>query len=355
MNLPPPLPSPPPPPKRRWWRLAAITLSIGVALGLIGAYVTIPYYTVGPGPAKDVFDLVHVSDERVYPSSGNFFLTTVSVSTRPVSLFEGFIGWLDPSVTLYKRSDVVKPGLTDEQQSQYNALDMEESKYAALLAALHATGFKTPPIPGARVIGVAGGFPAEGKLKTGDLIVVVDGVRVHDAESAVRPIASRPVGSVIKVTVLRGDQRIQTQMRTVRSPLAGEEKHPVLGVRLAPAVRLPFDVAIDSQNIGGPSAGLAFALTIVDVLTPEDLTRGHNVAVTGTIDPDGRVGLVGGVQFKVRAAEHEGADVFLAPRDEVVEARHAASHLKVIGVSTLAEALLQLRKLTLVAPGAAKS
>jgi PDZ domain-containing protein len=355
MNVPPPLFPPPPPPKRSRWRYVVVAVAIGVALGLLAAYITVPYYTLGPGPAKDVNELVHVSGERVYPSAGNFFLTTVAVSTRPISLFEAFVGWIDPAVSLYKRSDIVKPGLTDEQNAQYNALDMEESKYAALIAALHATGFDTPPIPGARVIGVAGGFPAEGKLKTGDLIVAVDGATVRDPESAVRPIVAKPIGSKVTVTVLRGDRRITTEMKTVRSPLAGEEKRPVLGIRLARALRLPFDVTIDSQNIGGPSAGLAFALTITDVLTPEDLTRGHHVAVTGTIDPSGRVGPVGGVEFKVRAAEKEGADVFLAPADEVAQARGAASHLKVIGVSTLAEALAQLRKLAFLAPAASKS
>jgi len=355
MNVPPPLFPPPPPPKRSRWRYVVVAVAIGVALGLLAAYITVPYYTLGPGPAKDVNELVHVSGERVYPSAGNFFLTTVAVSTRPISLFEAFIGWIDPAVSLYKRSDIVKPGLTDEQNAQYNALDMEESKYAALIAALHATGFDTPPIPGARVIGVAGGFPAEGKLKTGDLIVTVDGATVRDPASAVRPIVAKPIGSKVTVTVLRGDRRITTEMKTVRSPLAGEEKRPVLGIRLAQALRLPFDVTIDSQNIGGPSAGLAFALTITDVLTPEDLTRGHHVAVTGTIDLSGRVGPVGGVEFKVRAAEKEGADVFLAPADEVAQARGAASHLKVIGVSTLAEALAQLRKLAFLAPAASKS
>jgi PDZ domain-containing protein len=353
MNVPPPLFPPPPPPKRSRWRFVAVAVAIGVALGLLAAYVTVPYYTLGPGPAKDVSALVHVSGERVYPSAGNFFLTTVAVSTRPVSIFEAFIGWLDPAVSVVPRTTIVRPGLTDEQQSQYNSLDMEESKYAALIAALHATGFDTPAIPGARIIGVAAGFPAEGKLKKDDQIVAVNGVSVRDVESAVRPIVAKPIGSKVTVTVLRGDKRITAEMRTVASPLEGEEKHPVLGVRLAQAVKLPFDIAIDSENIGGPSAGLAFALTITDVLTPEDLTRGHHVAVTGTIDPSGRVGPVGGVEFKVRAAEKEGADVFLAPAMEVAEARKAASHLKVIGVSTLAEALAQLRKLAFLAPAAA--
>jgi PDZ domain-containing protein len=351
MDLPPPPLPPSPPPRKRWWRLGLATITIGLALGIAGAYVTVPYYSLGPGPAKDVSELVHIEGPRTYASSGQFFLTTVSVSTRPISLFEAIVGWLDPSVSLVKRSALVQPGLTDQQQDAYNALDMEESKYAALTAALKALDISTPPIPGTRIIGVATGFPAEGKLKVGDLIVSVNGQSARDPASAVEPIASRPVGSTVTVELLRGSRTITASMKTVASPLAEDHGRPVLGVRLAPAVRLPFDVTIDSQNIGGPSAGLAFALTVTDALTIEDLTRGHHVAVTGTIDSAGAVGLVGGVEFKVKAAEREGADIFLAPADEVAEARKAASsHLTVIGVKTLSEALADLRMLALVAP-----
>jgi PDZ domain-containing protein len=354
MNLPPPLPPPPPPPKHRWWRIAVVAVVFGVVLGSLGAYIDVPYYTLGPGPAKDVSELVHVSGERVYPSSGNFFLTTVAVSSREVSLFEAFIAWIARDQTLVKRDVVVQPGLTDEQQSQYNLLDMEQSKYEALLAALRATGFDTPAIRGARVIGVAAGFPADKKLLRGDLIVEVDGAAVRTPAETVERIVSKPIGSKLSVTVLRGDDRITTEMRSIASPikLKEEKDRPVLGIRLANAVRLPgFDVTIDSQNIGGPSAGLAFALTIVDVLTTEDFTRGHHVAVTGTIDGEGHVGPVGGVEFKVVAAEREGADIFLVPADEFDQARGAASDkLRVIGVSTLEEALAQLRKLAQVVP-----
>jgi PDZ domain-containing protein len=328
-------------------------LAIGIAIGIAGAYITIPYYTLGPGPAKDVEELVHVTGtQRTYASSGEFFLTTVAVSTRPVSLFEAFVGWIDPAVSVVPRSDLVRPGLTDAQQDQYNVLDMEESKYAALLAALGALHISTPPIPGARVIGVAQGFPAAGKLEKGDLIVAVDGKRVKDIDFVVQSIIAKPVGSRVTLEVLRGDRSITLSMRTAPSPLTADKRRPVLGVRLAPAVRLPFDVTIDSQNIGGPSAGLAFALTITDALTPEDLTRGHHVAVTGTIDLSGTVGPVGGVEFKVRAAEREGADVFLAPASEVDQARHAATHLKVIGVQTLSDAIADLRSLAIIGPPA---
>jgi PDZ domain-containing protein len=349
----PSIPVPPPPTRfPSWLRLVLVTVAIGLALGLVGAYVSIPYYSLGPGPARNVAELVHVSGERVYPSSGRFFLTTVAVSTRPVSLFEAVVAWIDPAVSVVPRRALVQPGLTDQQQDQYNALDMEESKYAAVLAATRAVGINAPPLPGARVIGVAAGFPAEGKLKQDDLIVAVDGVNVTNPEAAVRPIVAKPVGSSITLVVVRGDRRVTTEIRTVASPRVEDHGRPVLGVRLAPAFRLPFAVTIDSQNIGGPSAGLAFALTLVDAITAEDFTRGHRVAVTGTIDSEGRIGPVGGVAFKVVAAEHEGADVFLVPADEVKEAKRAAKKAKVIGVATLSEAIAALRELSRLAPAA---
>jgi PDZ domain-containing protein len=354
-QFPPSIPLPPPrTPTRRWWRLAVVTIVIGVALGLIGAYAQIPYYTLGPGPARNVAELVHVEGERVYPSDGGFFLTTVAVSTREVSLFEGLVAWLDPAVSLISREDLVPKGLTDEQYSQYNALDMEESKYGAVLAAMRAVGVDSPPLPGARVIGVAGGFPAEGHLKQGDLIVGVDGFEVTDPRGAVERVVAKPVGAIIEIEFVREDKHMTTEVKTIESPLKDQKGIPVIGVRLAPAFLLPsrLHVTIDSQNIGGPSAGLAFALTVVDVLTPEDLTRGHLVAVTGTILGDGRVGPVGGVEFKVRAAEREGADVFLVPAIEVAQARNVAKDIKVIGVETLADAIAELRKLARVARAA---
>jgi PDZ domain-containing protein len=347
---PPPLPPEPPRP-RRWWRLVAAVAAAGIALGLVGALVQIPYYTLAPGPAREVAGLVHVSGQRVYPSDGSFLLTTVSVSTRPVTLFEALVGWLDPAVDVVERSVIVQPGLSDAQQDQLNALDMEQSKYAAVIAALHAVGIEAPPLPGARVVAVAAGFPAEGKLAAGDVILAVDGARVRSPEDAVRAIEARPPGAELRIDVRRGEDRLALSVRTVRSPLTADRGRPVIGAALAPAFAVPFGVTVDSGNIGGPSAGLAFALAIADALTPEDLTRGHRIAVTGTITASGVVGPVGGVAFKVRAAEREGADVFLVPRDEAGEARAAAGRaLRVIGISSLEEAIARLRTLDRRAP-----
>ncbi len=339
------------PAKKRWWRVAFVFVVLGLALGLVGAYVQIPYYSLGPGPAKDVSLLISVDGERTYPSAGSFFLTTVQVSSRPLTLFEALSGWLDPAVSLVKKELIVTPGLNDQQQDQLiNALDMEQSKYSAVIAALHAVGIETPPVKGVHVIAVAQGFPAAAALKPGDVIVTANGVAVRDVRTLVERIQSKPVGTKHTFEVLRGRERVAVSLRTIASPITGDRKVPIIGAALGPAFRLPLGVTLDSQNIGGPSAGLAFALTIADVLIPEDLTRGHRVAVTGTIAIDGTVGLVGGVEFKVRAADHEGADVFLVPKAEVAEASAVDSDVMVIGVETLAEAIEALRRLSQIAP-----
>lgn len=351
MEFPPsiPLPEPPPLARKRWWRLAVVVVVLGVGVGLVGAYVKIPYYSLGPGPARDVTRLVRVDGERIYPSTGAFFLTTVSVSSRPLTIFEALVGWVDPAVTVVPRDTLIQPGLTDEQQDQINVLDMEESKYSAVIAALHAVGFKTPPVRGAQVIAIALGFPADGVLRPGDIVVAANGVAVRDVQALVDQIRSKKIGAKHTLELLRGSERITVSLKTIASPGKGE-KMPVIGAALGAAFRLPVDVTLDSENIGGPSAGLAFALTIADVLIPEDLTRGHRIAVTGTIDLLGNVGLVGGVEFKVRAAEREGADVFLVPKDEVAQASEVGVDVMVIGVSTLEEAIAALRKLAKVAP-----
>ncbi|MGH2795120.1 MAG: YlbL family protein [Actinomycetota bacterium] len=354
MDRPPQLPEPTPPESKRWWRLAVVVLVLGVGIGLVGAYVTIPYYSLGPGPAKDVSQLVSVDGERTYPSSGVFFLTTVAVSSRPVTIFEALVGWVDPAVSVVEKNVIIQPGLTDQQQDQLNALDMEQSKYAAVIAALRAVGIDTPPIRGAFVIAVAQGFPAAGKLRAGDIVTAANGVAVRDPEALVNQITAKPIGTKHTLHVIRAKEEVTVELRTIASPTGdGTPPHPVIGAELGPAFRLPLSVNVDSQNIGGPSAGLAFALTIADALTEEDLTRGHRIAVTGTIGIDGTVGLVGGVEFKVRAAEREGADVFLVPKDEVAQASSVASDVEIIGVSTLEEAIIALRKLGRVVPAAA--
>lgn len=342
----PPFPSP----KRRRWPSLAAGGALALILALVGTLVEIPYYTLGPGPARDVAELVRISGERVYPSKGSFVLTTVAVSPGPVSLFGALEGWLDPAVAVVHRDAVISRGLTDRQQDQLNAQLMEQSKYEATVVGLKAAGFTVKPLAGARVVSVVPDAPADGQLVAGDLIIEVDGARVRDVPSTIAAIRKRRVGAAVALEVLRGEERKRLTLRSAESPT--DKGVPIVGASLAPAFRLPFEVSITSFDIGGPSAGLMFALAVADVLTPDDLTRGRRVAGTGTIDLSGKVGGVGGVALKVAAAEQVGAEVFLVPKKEVEEATRAATEVTVIGVGTLDEALAALRSLGEARPAA---
>jgi PDZ domain-containing protein len=148
----------------------------------------------------------------------------------------------------------------------------------------------------------------------------------------------------VRLTFVRDGALRHAAMTTVDSFLS--PGHPSIGATLGEAFRLPFLVTIDTQDIGGPSGGLVFALALADALTRADLTGGHRIAATGTIDGSGDVGEIGGVEEKVLAAERSAADVFVVPAGEAGAARRAAGHsLQVIGVRTLAEALKALRAL----------
>ena len=150
----------------------------------------------------------------------------------------------------------------------------------------------------------------------------------------------------MKLSVLDGTQRKTITTRLMQDPQkAGHALLGIAGEDVAPNVKLPVAVRIDTGNLGGPSAGLAFTLEIYDSLTGRKLSRGRHVAVTGTIDRDGKVGLVGGIQGKTIGARNAGFDLMLVPMAEAGTARkHSGSHLKVVGVRTFDDALAALRK-----------
>ncbi|HET9442128.1 MAG TPA: S16 family serine protease, partial [Acidimicrobiales bacterium] len=184
---------------------------------------------------------------------------------------------------------------------------------------------------------------AQGRLQPGDVIKAIDGRPVNLVSDATTIISSHQPGDELVIDVTQPDG---TEPRQVRVPVAADPEQggkTVLGVFLRSFKRdfdLPFDVDINSGNIGGPSAGLAFTLGIIDALTPGELTGGNKVAVTGTIEMDGSVGDVGGVAQKTSAVKAAGATVFLVPAGEYEVARQrAGAGLKVVKVTTLQEAL----------------
>lgn len=341
-----PVPPLPPPPREAGRRsfvslVAAVAIIVLCSSGIF--WLRLNSYAVSPGPAEDVGKLIQVRGERTFTSRGAFLLTTVSVSVDRVTVVDGIRAWLDPDVQLVERDRLYQPGLNDEQQDAVNRIDMEQSKYAAEVVALQASGLNVVRVPGARVIGVFPKAPADGRLKAADVIVAVDGTATPSAKAVAELIRKRPVGSRITFEYLRGSERRTVAITTVPAP--EDPRVPVIGVSLAEAFRIPIDISIDSLDIVGPSGGLVFTLAIADALTPDDLTGGHRIAATGTILLDGSVGEIGGVAQKVRAAERVGADIFLVPASEADEARKTARSVRIYGVSTAREAVEILQSL----------
>jgi PDZ domain-containing protein len=299
---------------------------------------TLPLVTLHPGPALDATSLVEI-DAQTYPSKGSIHLTTVSL--LDANLWDAVRGWLSPNVDVYPKSAFYPSGLSDEEVIRENAAEMDTSEIAATVAALSELGFRLEA-DGALVRATQPGTSARRKLRPGDVIVEVDGRPVVSPVDVKSAIQRRRVGEVVEVSVMRAGERRLLPMRTM--PARGAGGGGVIGAELLQSFRLPFGVAIDAGEVGGPSAGLAFALAIVELLDPLDLTRGRIIADTGTIDFEGRVGVVGGIQQKARGAARLGASLFLVPKAQQEEARaEAGPRMRVIGVSSLHEAVEVLR------------
>jgi PDZ domain-containing protein len=341
---------PPEPPPRH--RLLGVVIALVLILGLVsvGFYYRLPYYALAPGSARNVSPLIETKTPgtKTYPPKGQVLLTTISLQqVRPV---EAFVGWLRSDVDVLPEKDVLPPDTSDQQYRQFNYQVMDESKQNAIVVALRILGYQvTEKGEGALVEKVLAKFPAQGRLRPGDVIKAIDGKPVGLVSDAVAVIGTHQPGDVLNVDVVQADgsQPHQVQVPVASDPEQGGK--PVLGVLLRSFKRdfdLPFDLDIQSGKIGGPSAGLAFTLGVIDTLTPGELTGGRKVAVTGTIEIDGRVGDVGGVAQKTSAVKAAGAEVFLVPAGEYDVAKaHAGPHLKVIKVTTVQEALAALGSL----------
>lgn len=335
----PPFDETPTPRRNRWaWGIpVALVTAVLVAL----AFVQLPYYAISPGQARQINDLVAVTGAEAYPPEGELLLTTVSL--RHVNAYEALVGWIDGD-TQVVHEDLIFPPEIDDRRA-FNLALMRTSKETALLVAFRRLGYPvTEHGEGALVLAVEEGYPAQGLLEPGDVIVGVDGQRITIGGQAVDLLAGKAPGDSVTLDVLSLNTERTRDVSVVLA--AREDGTPVLGVHLqtfAPRFDFPFQVTIDSGRIGGPSAGLAFALAVIDHLTPGELTGGTEVAVTGTVDVDGSVGPVGGVAQKVVAVRSSGAELFLVPADEADEARaHAGPDLTIVGVATVEDALAAL-------------
>jgi PDZ domain-containing protein len=334
----------PPPPRRSKTLVRLLAVLVVALLLLAGAGVTLPYFALAPGSARQVNDLIRVPEAKAFPPRGKVFLATVSL--RQVTPFGALQGWLDRDVDVVPERAIL--GSTPRRQfTQQNVQLMDDSKQVAVVVALRRLGFAVPEEgKGALVENVEKGSPADGRLAQGEVITAVDGVPTPLSDRAVEGLRRHRPGEAVRLDVLgvNGAPRSQTVVLTTRPQGEGG----FLGVFLRTKEQhfaYPFDVTIDSGAIGGSSAGLAFTLGVLDTLTRGELTGGKKVAVTGTIELDGTIGDVGGVAQKTAAVRAAGAQYFLVPPGEFKEAvAHAGGGLHVMKVANLDQALSVLAR-----------
>lgn len=334
----------PDPPGARPVRALPVLRYIVVAVlvvGLAAAAIFVPIPVIFlylPGPVRDVERLVQASEAKTYSSEGTLLMTTVSVDTR-VTFVELVIAWLRPAQEVVMREQVTGgkslEDLRDEQAEQ-----MRISQNSAKQVALGELGYGRPTGKGARVISTIVDSPAAEGLREGDVIVAIDGQTVATTCDVGAAIDSHEIGDTITITYERDGRR-----RTFRTELTQVPEYgpgPFLGVHMD-TIDFSFEpgveVSFDTGRIAGPSAGLMLALALYDQLTPEDLTAGHQIAGTGTLECDGEVAAIGGIQQKVAGAEAKGAEFFLAPVANVDEAREVANGIEIVPIARFSDAL----------------
>jgi PDZ domain-containing protein len=319
--------------------------------GLIAAAaisIPLPLLVLEPGPAPDLMKRTEVS-APTYPSRGAFHFTTTQItSIDGVTMYEALKAAVDPDKGVLPRESIYPPGFSHQQTERAHAAQMTQSQDAAAVAALKEVGLPYEP-DGVLVTQVVKDSDANRKLQPGDIIVKVDEAPIVRLADITRAVAARQVGKPIQVSVKRAAEAKEFSIRAIESDK--EPGKPSLGVMLRQHHKPPFDLKIDNAGIGGPSAGLMLALSIYDLLVPDDLTRGKKVAGTGTIENrkghSGVVGEVGAIKQKVESARRIGAQVFLVPRAELEAAQKAAEpSMLVVGVSTLREAISALSKIS---------
>ena len=322
--------------------------------GLLAALLTgaasaapVPYVSYTPGPTfntlgeVDGTPVIEVSGRETFPTEGNLDLTTISVRPR-LTLTDALRDWFDRDRAVVPRELLYPPGESDDEVRRRNEERRLASESSATSAALRYLG--VPFTTTVAVQGVEEGLPAAGLLEEGDVITTVDGAAVTSSQELRDRISGRDPGSEVRLGYTR-DGRPGEAVITTAAPPSGESRS-VIGVLLVEEPDYPFDVDISLEEVGGPSAGLMFALGIIEKLEAESLTDGRYVAGTGEISTDGTVGPIGGIPQKLVAARDKGAEVFLVPDANCEEALgRAPEGLLLVRVSTLTEAVDALRTL----------
>ncbi|MFC9248415.1 PDZ domain-containing protein [Streptomyces sp. NPDC057136] len=346
---------------RRTATMLASTLIL-IALLCAGVLIPVGYSEMSPGPTVNTLGeargepVLQISGRKTYPTTGNLNMTTVRVTGADyeMNIVEAVYGWLAHDSVVVPHDTLYPDGKTEEQSTQENAEEFSQSQESAKVAALEELDI---PVSSRVVVStVIKDSPAQGRLHAGDVIMAVDGAPVEQPEDVAKLVTKHKPGADVTFTIVpakeaaaaekAGKQPRSTEKIVITTKKAPKENRAIVGIQAGTDHTFPFEIDIKLADVGGPSAGLMFSLGIIDKLTPGNLTGGKFIAGTGTIDDEGKVGPIGGINMKLVGARDAGARYFFTPDDNcAAAASDIPGGLTLVRVKTLDDAKKSLEKI----------
>lgn len=316
-----------------------------LVLFLIAVLMPVPYVVLSPGPTLNTLgtdssghSIITITGRQTKQTTGHLNLTTIDIRSNRVTAVEALIGWLQGDRVVVPRSVVYPPGQSVQQVNEQDAAQFTSSQDNATAAAFCELGYPR----GFGVLAVEANTGAAGKLQPFDQLVSLDGTPIDSQQKLIDALAKRKPGEMATIAFKRLGKPMTVSVK-LSQPQQGRQG-AVIGITVGEQCFAPFSVDLGlGGQIGGPSAGLMFALGIIDKAGNRDLTKGAFIAGTGEIDAQGNVKPIGGIQLKMLAARRQGATIFLAPQDNCGDVRGATPRgLNVIKVTSLHAAVQDL-------------
>ncbi len=318
------------------WPLYLIGALFVVGAVILGAWnVELPYFAFSAGPVSDASDAIVADDVTTYPPEGELLMLTVV--SQDVNLFEAAIAGVDPTIDLVRKEAYRQPDETDEEYRKRVLQQMDDSETRAISVALRYLGYEMVPVD-VVITDLVPDKPADDVLQIGDSVNTFNGTEIVQSTDLTNALKDLHPGDIVPMGITREgtEQTVDVQLTERDDEMGG----PMIGIVVGEVTKPPFPITIQAGNVGGPSAGLMHTLAIIDTLTPGEMTKGHVVAGTGTIQYDGTVGNIGGIRQKVVGAEAAGAEYMLVPAGNYDEALTAErDHIELVPVTNLQDAI----------------
>lgn len=320
-------------------------------LVVLTATLPVPYVVLSPGPTLNTLgtyrttdgtsDIIVISGRSANSTSGHLNLTTVQSTVGRITAFQALLGWIKSDEIVVPRETIYPPGVSQQQVNQQDSEDFTDSQNSAEAAAFCELGYPK----GFGVLATSSSIKPKGALQVGDQLLALDSAPLTSTASLVKAETQHKAGDTVAVKLKRLGKEMTVQVTL--NPPAANAVNPTIGIAAGDTCFADFQVTLGlNQEIGGPSAGMMFALGIMEKVGTEDLTGGKFIAGTGTITPTGQVGAIGGIQLKMIAARRAGASVFLAPDTNCSDVRgNIPKGLEVVKVATLHQAVAALQQI----------